>query len=103
MQSNLNNDNNHKSNNKQLSKKDKDELLLQNSEILNTLILENYQKKDKSFITYKEMDIIKDFEQNLITLIGNCPPKILKTLMEETDSEEQTNLPNGKSNSENNK
>ncbi len=82
MQSKINNDNNTfelKHNIRGV-----EELLLNNKEILNSLILENTQKKDKSFISIKEVEIIKEFESNLLEILGNCPPQVLRSLLEET-------------------
>ncbi len=83
MLSNNNNDKN-TNNHKLKNEFDRDEILLNNKEIINTLILENTQKKDKSFISIKELEIIKDFESNLIKLLEKCPPKILKEIISET-------------------
>lgn len=86
MQSKINNDKNSKNNiiyNEQ-EKPGRNELLLMNKEIINSLILENTQKKDKSFISIKELEIIKEYESNLMKLLEQCPPKILKSIIDET-------------------
>ncbi len=57
-----------------------DELLLENRETLNQLIIENSQRKEKSFITVKEIEIIRQFEKNLLKLIEKCPPEVLKDM-----------------------
>jgi len=62
-----------------------DELLLENRETLNQLIIENSQRKEKSFITVKELEIIRHFEKNLLKLIEKCPPKVLKDLINDDD------------------
>ena len=71
--------------NKKLSQNEIDELLIENKEILNGLILEQNNKKDKIYTSYKELDIICNFERNLIKLIEKCPPNVLKELQIETD------------------
>ena len=53
MQSKLNNDNFNSNYNKLINKIDKEQLLMNNKEILNSMIVENSHKKDKSFITTK--------------------------------------------------
>lgn len=75
--------------NNNLNKIDNNELLLKNKEILNTLVLENSQRKDKSFISIKELEIIKEYESNLMKLLENCPPKILKGLATETNLDDE--------------
>ena len=77
---NVNNNYNEKSS---LSKSEIDELLLDNKEILNQLIIENNQRKEKSFITMKELEIIRNFEQNLLKLIEKCPPNELRDLIDD--------------------
>ena len=69
--------NNNKSlENKSIKSKDSiDEILLNNKEIFNSLIIENMNRREKSFITVKEIDLIKQFENNLIKLVNMCPPK----------------------------
>ena len=64
-----------------------EELLLKNKEIMNNLILENLHRKDKSFLTIKELEIMKEYESNLLTLMENCPPILLKTLLHEIEKE----------------
>ncbi len=64
-----------------------EELLLQNKEILNNLILENLHRKDKSFLAIKELEIIRDYESNLLKLIENCPPLLVKSLLHEIEKE----------------
>ena len=86
MQSKLNNDNFNSNYYKLINKLDKEQLLLQNKEIINSLILENHHKKDKSYITTKELDFIREYENNLIKLCEECPPNLLKKLIEETST-----------------
>jgi hypothetical protein len=83
---NINNDNNKFSSNLDnvIENLNKEELLLQNREIINSLILENNQKKDKSFITTKELEFIKEYETNLLKLLENCPPGVLQSILQET-------------------
>lgn len=64
----------------------REDLLLSNKEIINMLILENTQKKDKSFISIRELEILKEFESNLLKAMETCPPSILKKLILETSS-----------------
>ncbi len=64
-----------------------EELLLKNKEIMNNLILENLHRKDKSFLTIKELEIMKDYESNLLRLMENCPPVLLKSLLHEIEKE----------------
>jgi len=66
-----------------------DELLFENKEMFNNLILEQNNKKDKIFISHKELDLISSFEKNLIKLIENCPPQKFKQLL--IDSENSNN------------
>ena len=89
MQSKLNNDNFNSNYNKLINKIDKEQLLMQNKEILNSMIVENLHKKDKSFITTKELEFIKEFENNLVKLCVDCPPNLLKKIIEETSRIEE--------------
>ena len=79
---NINNDQNNN-----LKNINQDELLLRNKEILNSLVFENLHRKDKSFLSIKELEIIKDFESNLLKLIENCPPILVKNIMFEIEKE----------------
>ncbi len=40
-------------------------------------------RKEKSFITVKELDVIKQFETNLIKLVNMCPPKEIEKICNE--------------------
>ena len=77
--------NNNKSlENKSIKSKDSiDEILLNNKEIFNSLIIENMNRREKSFITVKEFDLIKQFENNLIKLVNMCPPKKAEKILNE--------------------
>ena len=77
--------NNNKSlENKSIKSKDSiDEILLNNKEIFNSLIIENMNRREKSFITVKEIDLIKQFENNLIKLVNMCPPKKAEKILNE--------------------
>ena len=77
--------NNNKSlENKSINSKDSiNEILLNNKEIFNSLIVENMNRKEKSFITVKELDLIKQFETNLIKLVNMCPPKEIEKICNE--------------------
>ena len=57
------------------------DLLYTNKKILDSFILENSQKKEKHFRTLKEIEIIQEYEKNLLKLLENCPPEILKKLI----------------------
>ncbi len=63
------------------------ELLLKNKELINNLILENNYRKDKSYLTIKELEYMRDFESNLIKILENYPPHLVKNLIEETTEE----------------
>ena len=63
-----------------------DEMLLTNQEIFNKLIIENSKRKEKLFITVREIDLIKEIEKNLINLIEMCPPVKTKEILSEIGS-----------------
>lgn len=63
-----------------------DEMLLTNQEIFNKLIIENSKRKEKLFITVREIDLIKEIEKNLINLIEMCPPVKAKEILNEIGS-----------------
>ena len=71
MQSNFNNSIENKTN--KIECISVEELLLRNQEILNELILENFDRKEKSYLFINEYEHIKEFESNLIQLIDRCP------------------------------
>lgn len=77
---------NHKNsieNNKIINKNNIDELLLKNQELLNRLILENLNKREKSYISTGEYEILKIYENNLIQLMENCPTNKLNEILAE--------------------
>ena len=77
---------NHKNsieNNKNINKNNIDELLLKNQELLNRLILENLNKREKSCISTGEYEILKIYENNLIQLMENCPTNKLNEILAE--------------------
>ena len=77
---------NHKNsieNNKNINKNNIDELLLKNQELLNRLILENLNKREKSYILTGEYEILKIYENNLIQLMENCPTNKLNEILAE--------------------
>ena len=79
---------NHKNsieNNKNINKNNIDELLLKNQELLNRLILENLNKREKSYISTGEYEILKIYENNLIQLMENCPTNKLNEILAETN------------------
>ena len=63
-----------------------DEILLINQDIFNYLLLENRLKKEKSYISVKEYDLMKKFEQNLMTLMEKCNAKKLKDILEDINN-----------------
>ena len=70
-------------NNKNINKNNIDELLLKNQELLNRLILENVNKREKSYISTGEYEILKIYENNLIQLMENCPTNKLNEILAE--------------------
>ena len=77
---------NHKNsieNNKNINKNNIDELLLKNQELLNRLVLENLNKREKSYISTGEYEILKIYENNLIQLMENCPTNKLNEILAE--------------------
>lgn len=77
---------NHKNsieNNKNINKNNIDELLLKNQELLNRLILENLNKREKSYISTGKYEILKIYENNLIQLMENCPTNKLNEILAE--------------------
>ena len=78
MQTNINKSLENKTN---YADKEIDEVLLQNKDIFNNLILENLTRREKAFITVKEIDLIRDFEKNIIRLIEMCPPIKAKEIL----------------------
>jgi hypothetical protein len=68
------------------TKTHREDLFLSNKEIINSLILENSQKKDKSFISIRELEILKEYESNLLNIMESCPPSLLKQLIAETST-----------------
>jgi hypothetical protein len=84
MQSNHNNSN---EKNKNINKNNIDELLLKNQELLNRLILENANKREKSYISTGEYELLKIYEKNLIQLIENCPTNKLNEILSEINEQ----------------
>ena len=82
MQSNHNNSN---ENNKNINENEIDVLLLKNQEILNQLILENVNRKEKSLISANEYEYLKKYEKNLIKLIEMCPVTTFNKILAEID------------------
>ena len=75
--------NNSNENNKIINKNNIEELLLQNQELFNRLILANINKREKSYISAGEYEILQSYENNLIQLIERCPTGKLSEIMEE--------------------
>ena len=81
---------NHKNsieNNKNINKNNIDELLLKNQELLNRLILENVNKREKSYISTGEYELLKIYENNLIQLIEKCPTNKLNEILSEINEQ----------------
>ena len=86
MQSNLNNS---IENNKNINENEIDELLLKNQEVLNQLILENVNRKEKSLISTNEYEYLSYYEKNLIQLIERCPMNKLNEILTEIDDKSE--------------
>ena len=82
MQSNFNKSIENKSNKKEC-KISIDDILLQNREIFNQVLIENRLKKEKSFISMTEYELLKQFENNLVTLINKCDTAKLRDIFED--------------------
>ena len=81
---------NHKNsieNNKNINKNNINELLLKNQEIVNHLILENANKREKSYISSGEYEILKIYENNLIQLMESCPTDKLNEILAEINKQ----------------
>ena len=81
---------NHKNsieNNKNINKNNINELLLKNQELFNHLILENANKREKSYISSGEYEMLKIYENNLIQLMENCPTNILNEILAEINKQ----------------
>ena len=50
-----------------------DVLLLKNQELLDRLLQENLNKKERSFLTSEEYELMFKYEKNIIDLIQRCP------------------------------
>ena len=85
MQSNFNKSIENKSNKKEC-KISIDDILLQNREIFNQVLIENRLKKEKSFISMTEYELLKQFENNLVTLINKCDTAKLRDIFEDLDA-----------------
>ena len=73
--------------NKNINKNNIDELLLKNQEILNRLIIENANKREKSYISTGEYELLKIYENNLFQLIENCPINKLNEILSEINEQ----------------
>ena len=73
--------------NKNINKNNIDELLLKNQELLNRLILENVNKREKSYISTGEYELLKIYENNLFQLIENCPIDKLNEILSEINEQ----------------
>ena len=64
-----------------------DELLLNNKDIFNLLIIEDRFKKEKTYNSIDEYELIKDFENNLITLINRCSFTKLNEILKDVSND----------------
>ena len=81
---------NHKNsieNNKNINKNNINELLLKNQELFNHLILENANKREKSYISSGEYEILKIYENNLIQLMESCQTDKLNEILAEINKQ----------------
>ena len=85
MQSNINKSIDNKSNKKEC-KISIDEILLHNRDIFNQLLIENRLKKEKSYISMTEYQLMKQFENNLVTLINKCNIQKLGDIFDEVNN-----------------
>ena len=74
-------------NNKNINKNNINELLLKNQELFNHLILENANKREKSYISSGEYEILKIYENNLIQLMESCPMDKLNEILAEINKQ----------------
>lgn len=58
-----------------------DELLIENRDIFKRLVTENVTRREKSFMIVKEYELIKQFEQNLVSLLKQCPPDKVQQIL----------------------
>lgn len=77
--------NNHLNENNKINSENINDLLYSNKKIIDSYILENTQKKDKHFRTLKEIEIIEEYERNLLKLLDSCPSELFKKLINETN------------------
>ena len=85
MQSNINKSIENKSNKKEC-KISIDDILLQNKDIFNQVMIENKQKKEKSYISMNEYELLKQFENNLVKLIDKCNIEKLRDIFDEVNN-----------------
>ena len=85
MQSNFNKSIENKTNKKEC-KISIDDILLQNRDIFNQLLIENRLKKEKSYISMTEYELLNKFENNLVTLIDKCNIEKLKDIFDEVNN-----------------
>ena len=56
---------------------------MKNKEIMNKIILENNNRQDKSFLSIKEFEYVKDFESNFMNVLEGLRLNIVKNLTKE--------------------
>ena len=81
--------NNNSLENKSIKKECKlsiDEVLLLNKDIFNQLLLGNGLKKEKSYISVKEYELMEQFENNILTLMDKCNIGKLKDIFDEVNN-----------------
>ena len=59
-----------------------DEVILHNQDIFSQLFLENRYKKEKSYISIKEYELMELIENNILALMDKCNPGKLKDILD---------------------
>jgi hypothetical protein len=62
---------------------DIEDKLLDNKHILQTLVHENLNRKEKDYISYKDIKNLEKFEANLVNILSTLPEDILKQINSE--------------------
>ena len=57
-----------------------EEKLLNNKHILQTLIQENLNRKEKDYASYKDIKNLEMFESNLVDILSTLPEDMLKQI-----------------------
>ena len=61
-------------------------MLLNNKDIFNQLLIEDRFRKEKAHNSMDEYELIKDFENNLITLINGCSFRKLNEILKDVSN-----------------